>query len=131
MCCLPVQILLSQGHIPFQRCNTSLYTLYKKRSRVSLNIYLPQSNFRSYASEQYDTLVKHLIKKKIVLMLPACTNQVQSLELSVKKSFKNIIREQLEKTPWWESKVDWCVYKELTVFETRVLITKWVTNVWS
>ena len=62
-------------------------------------------------------------------MLPECTNQVQSLELSVNKSFKNVIREQLEKTPWWESKVDWCVYKELTVFETRVLITKWVTNV--
>ena len=62
-------------------------------------------------------------------MLPECTNQVQSLELSVNKSSKNVIREQLEKTPWWESKVDWCVYKELTVFETRVLITKWVTNV--
>ena len=76
--------------------------------------------------------VNVLLKKKnteLVNVPPGCTSWVQPLNVSFNKPFKDVVRQQFKKH--LEENLQRYGEGKISVFQRRVLVTKWVNKAWT
>ena len=90
-------------------------------------IYWKDINGRCVHRAQETDHVKRFleIKKTVLLnMPPGCTNRAQPLDVVINKALKNVPKEQLKRH--LDENLDNYADGRLTVFDRRVLTTKWL-----